>query len=952
VAKSRAFPAVPGWLMRVAVAAALWCHAASAADPLSITDLCDQGLAAFKDKNYARAAELFETMLGTVTSEQKQQFKKTISDIHYHLGLCYFQLKKYDAAITNFAHYAQDSPDGMYAEQAGFGVAASQYELERYKEAAASYEQLLNKYQNSKLKVEYVMSLAVCWFELNDNRARGLFERALKLSKDRERQLLCAQYLMAHVAEKIPETEASEILKGLVGSPPRRDALTYLSPYIVKVADRLYEADKVDDALRWYHMILPRKVVIEMYKARLAKLERDAAQAKKRSPGSAEALGLERNAAKFAATLKAMEEAADYTPQIWERLAKTYFKRGDFHESRLIYEEIVAQFGTSEQAPGALFGSLLCNTALGRTERALAVADQFATNYPDSELRGKASYLAGEMLFKLSKYSNAIERFNAELAGNSNSPFAERIRLLIGNAHFMLEQYAFARTAYKQVLEANPSGDYAEDAAYRGAVTLLYLNDPTNALVELEDFRTKYPSSSFADDATYRIAELQYQSAEYRNAVNTLEGFASKYPETQLGIEACMLVADCSLGLMGEASTASDFGDALSNAVAQFHLLQAQTKGVDAKRWRYAVMQEGICYRYAEDNGRVAEYFEGVLKDYPDDPVAGSALGEIADAYQRLGKTDEANDAYRRAIEHSGEDITNDVADKCLTQYAQVLMRDARSNEFVAYLDGWRDRLDTNSLLRARIDGVLLDLFEQTGEAALATQQVMRINALYAATNMPAPLSIRLADRALKSGDCATAKRLYQGIVDGAAVGQPYSRARLGLAALDLRNKDWQAARKAYAELLRFVGDDTLMPAIIYGNGATALGLGDLGTARKYFEALTANREWRGEYTAGAVYGLGECERAAGKLDDAHAFFQRVYVLYGAYKEWVAHAYVAAGMCLEDLKKPEEARRTFDELIAREDLGVYGAQVAIARAHAAKLPEAKPIEQPPSAFVQ
>ena len=54
----------------------------------------------------------------------------------------------------------------------------------------------------------------------------------------------------------------------------------------------------------------------------------------------------------------------------------------------------------------------------------------------------------------------------------------------------------------------------------------------------------------------------------------------------------------------------------------------------------------------------------------------------------------------------------------------------------------------------------------------------------------------------------------------------------------------------------------------------------------------------------------------------------------------------------EDLKKPEEARRTFDELIAREDLGVYGAQVAIARAHAAKLPEAKPIEQPPSAFVQ
>ncbi len=55
--------------------------------------------------------------------------------------------------------------------------------------------------------------------------------------------------------------------------------------------------------------------------------------------------------------------------------------------------------------------------------------------------------------------------------------------------------------------------------------------------------------------------------------------------------------------------------------------------------------------------------------------------------------------------------------------------------------------------------------------------------------------------------------------------------------------------------------------------------------------------------------------RAQGKLPEAIAYYQRVFVAYQRYLPWVAKAYIASAQCFEQLGKKDEARNTYREML-------------------------------------
>ena len=66
-------------------------------------------------------------------------------------------------------------------------------------------------------------------------------------------------------------------------------------------------------------------------------------------------------------------------------------------------------------------------------------------------------------------------------------------------------------------------------------------------------------------------------------------------------------------------------------------------------------------------------------------------------------------------------------------------------------------------------------------------------------------------------------------------------------------------------------------------------------------------------------------EMLAGKGDKlkATAYFERVYVAYGKYRELVAKSYLRRGELLADLGKREQALEVYRELADREDLSGF-----------------------------
>jgi tetratricopeptide (TPR) repeat protein len=85
-----------------------------------------------------------------------------------------------------------------------------------------------------------------------------------------------------------------------------------------------------------------------------------------------------------------------------------------------------------------------------------------------------------------------------------------------------------------------------------------------------------------------------------------------------------------------------------------------------------------------------------------------------------------------------------------------------------------------------------------------------------------------------------------------------------------------------------------------------------------YNELLTI-REWRGPLTPEALYCIGLCKMELDDADEAFAYFQRIYVLYEDYTEWVAPAYAKSIECLTLLGgRTQDIINTYEEMLTNE----------------------------------
>jgi tetratricopeptide (TPR) repeat protein len=90
--------------------------------------------------------------------------------------------------------------------------------------------------------------------------------------------------------------------------------------------------------------------------------------------------------------------------------------------------------------------------------------------------------------------------------------------------------------------------------------------------------------------------------------------------------------------------------------------------------------------------------------------------------------------------------------------------------------------------------------------------------------------------------------------------------------------------------------------------------------AKKMYEQVAGIREWRGEITAECLFKLGDLEERRGKLPEAIAYYQRVFVTQQKWVNWVARAYLRSADCFERLNRRKEAVAHLQEMGRKEKL--------------------------------
>lgn len=522
----------------------------------------------------------------------------------------------------------------------------------------------------------------------------------------------------------------------------------------------------------------------------------------------------------------------------------------------------------------------------------------------------KTNFDAGQSLYALGEYEGAIIEYSKIVKFKSAAVRTDSVRVTFGND---LELPVVAAAWYQLGNAYKRSGQHDEavdafhhvtemktvDEAFRSLVqfqvaeTRFLQKEFDEAATEYKRYVKLFPSSELAGQAFFYAGWSEFNMKAYDSAIATLKDMLEQYPEDRY---------------------ASD---------SQFRIASS--------------------YYEKEEFEKAVTEAEVVFERYPNSPVIAQATYLKAQAFDKMGRDDEAIAGYREV---------RDLYDR-MYELLRASFRERKNVDF----DNYRQLFETSSLRVAEIyrrEGKFEEAYNELitaqetaeerfykakvqmrlgdnymewkrfDEAHVAYNQVIE---LYSDTGYPPIAQYNKGEARYYAGDYAAARDEY------AAVASEYPDSETGLRANSLYSAGWSSERlgdtdgaiEFYSRVVDNFPRSDQAPLCL-------LRIGRVNTEQQRFddaiEAYAAIAESYGEtrHAADANYGLGLLYKQQGREADAIEAFSRVgrdaREVYVASLVEAANIHISAG-------RAAEGRGVLGELLA----GVTGDRALEATAH-------------------
>lgn len=169
------------------------------------------------------------------------------------------------------------------------------------------------------------------------------------------------------------------------------------------------------------------------------------------------------------------------------RTADAYFKKGDFEQASIEYEDFIKRHPVHEQTPYAAFRLGLSHYKQMRsydrdptnTREAIKWFNSFLEQYPESPLKSEAEKMIQECRERLAKreiyigkfyasrknHKAAAERYKVVVDQYANTKEHEEALFLLGISYSKMGQNELAKETLKRVIEEYPNVKYHKKAA-------------------------------------------------------------------------------------------------------------------------------------------------------------------------------------------------------------------------------------------------------------------------------------------------------------------------------------------------------------------------------------------------------------------------------------------------------------------------------------------------------
>jgi TolA-binding protein len=909
-----------GWAFGAVLALAALCVAPSRARAqASPRELQEEARIKMSTGDFMGAIPPLQQLIQLLGESANPQTVAGLEMTYYNVALCQFFTGSFQQAQEGFDTYLKKYKRAMKRQDALVYRADSMRLKNDLENAIKAYKDVLRQYQFSDdMLTDIHCSIARChlaqdrWKEAMDSLMVVYRKSPDFLRRNWAATLLTTAYLkerdLDHIYALVPFLLQPDSLAS-------RSVAFNLAA--LEAADNLFAEEFYRDALWVYRLVYPHDTVMVRGEEYLDRLREQAERIKHMPSNPRELMRVQENIGELEAELEALRGVDNYDLELHHRIAMGYMEMMRYREGREIFLYL-HRTAEGRMAEEALFLAFRCSSFIQPWTRAFELGEQYIRKYPSGEFFDLLTLAMGQMYAKLQDWPAVIRHLTRTLEMSPKHQSAADCMFLLGYASFMEEKFEDAIRWLTDMNSKFPGNALEDEGVYWMGMSYLFNRQYEEAGKEFDRLLERYPNSTYVVDAGFRRAICDYGLARYEESDKRLASFVEAYPTNVLTGEAIMMRGDI-------AGTLGRLGDAVT------HYQRAMGYDVNIEFYNHCAFQAGRVLSDAEQYDRLRSHFQSYLERNREGSNIPMAVYWVGVGLWNGGEEKGALRYYREAVEKHGKDRAALGIDLILDEWMGRIKR-SRAEDAVA---AWQELhsaeekavSDANEVMALRYQRILLyDQNLQPSKRQRILQRFATEGVLESAS--PAVLQTML-DMAQKDGRTNFAVKVAQYVVEKFPETDYALDARMTLARQFLTLSASADAAQAHTYRQEAVKHLEVISEVYAASSEAAMSLLLQGQihrdeqewpkADECYKSVLGVKEWRNVWPE-ALHGRGECAFSQKQYEQASAYFERIYVMYGHYAAWTAKAYLRRAECLRRLYQVGKAKEVLSEMLKNGDL--------------------------------
>jgi outer membrane protein assembly factor BamD (BamD/ComL family) len=879
-------------------------------------DLIIKADRAYNERRHAEAVTGYEAFLRDFGAAEEA--KADLPHVRYNLAAALMQTQKFDAAVEAIEE-AQKFEDlaPERKENLAFWRGVAVLQLGDNAKAREALEEFMVQFPKSRRREDAALMAATALMVGGKNAEAAAQFAAIRGNPESIHRGRAAVLELHNLLETGQDRAALELL---AAEGPRQDRLTQIATFqtlAMALGGKYLEEEKPREAIRALQTVWSHDRLTAHQQRRLEEVEEQLADLEARpAPDIFERAQARQVAREVEEELKNLEKIPSFDASVRFRLASAFHQQDRFRETALLLDDMLREMPPDPLVEQASLTALQSWMAIERHDKAVESAQLFAGRFPQSEQLPLVLYLQGVAQQQAQAYEAALATFQGVVEKFPATEQAQRALFMQAFTLLLAERNGEAAELFAAFRAKHPGSELGESAAYWQGSALAFAQQFPEAREVLAALPEQYPGGALLGPAAFRHAYCAQSMRDYERAEEELEAYLRAFPDGEESAEAKILLGDALL-----AQAKSDEGKEVYASVpaeaGRFH---------EEAQFKLAKV-----LRLEEDYEGLRALMQGYLAAYPNRSRAAEALFLIGTAWRQEDQLDKAREEYWAAIRKFGNDPEAYSVEDLFLALGRLYPGESEQLDYLADLRTLRTQAEAEdqTVLAVRAIWALAQAVKKSdpdlSQALLREASVM----VAPPVTSPAVLSDCAEAQMLAAAEAdpaeATRRRelaagLYRDLLKWHPRAPQKDKALGALAKLALERDDIQTALDYYGRLERDVPWSPLMGEVLTTRARLEVDEGRPDEAVDSYTRLLAAENVPGKLKAQALLALGELEMQRNQPAKAIPYYQRIYILYGKWRDAVARAYLRSGEAFEQIDDLEAARKTYEELVNSEDL--------------------------------